>query len=96
MDFRSHTNDFRNQIRAYLERLRSTEGNSLTEVDLQLLCVQLRLLESEVSNRQHIMKTGRPDKEYERLLREGCKSSSLGPHYQATVFVLSWVGPAPK
>ena len=63
MDFRSHTNDFRNQIRANLELLRSTEVNSLTEVDLQLLCVQIRLLESEVSNRKHMMKTGRPDKE---------------------------------
>ena len=56
MDLRSATNDLVNQTRAYLERPRSNEGESLTEVDLQVLRIQLRLLENEVSNRQYMIK----------------------------------------
>jgi hypothetical protein len=55
MNFRSATSVFVTNARDYLERLRSTEGNELTEVDLHALRVQLRLLESEVSNRQYMV-----------------------------------------
>jgi hypothetical protein len=60
--FRPVTNQFVNQMREYLERLRSTEGDDLTEADLHVFRVQLRLLESEVSNRQYKLQRGATDR----------------------------------
>jgi hypothetical protein len=47
-------NEFMTQGKELLRRLRSTEGNTLTELEMHMLRVQLHLLDIEVSNRQYM------------------------------------------
>ena len=46
--------EFMTQGQELLRRLRSTEGNTLTELEMHMLRVQLHLLDIEVSNRQYM------------------------------------------
>ena len=52
MEIRRFTKEFMNQGKELLRRLRSTEGNMLTESEMRMLRLQLHLLDIEVSNRQ--------------------------------------------
>jgi len=45
--------EFMNQGKELLRRLRSTEGNMLTEAEMRMLRLQLHVLDIEVSNRQN-------------------------------------------
>ena len=52
MGIRGVTNEFLNQGKELLRRLRSTEINMLTKDEIRMLRLQLHLLDIEVSNRQ--------------------------------------------
>ena len=45
--------EFENQAREVLQRLRSPEGDTLNQVDLALLRIQLQLLDEELAKRQY-------------------------------------------
>jgi hypothetical protein len=53
MDLRVAVREFVNEGRELLERLRSSEGDSLTGAELHVLEVQLYLLNKEVTKRKH-------------------------------------------
>jgi hypothetical protein len=52
MGIRRVTNEFLNQGKELLRRLRSTEVNMLTKDEIRMLRLQLHLLDIEVSSRQ--------------------------------------------
>jgi hypothetical protein len=53
MGIRRVTNEFITQGRDLLRRLRSTEGNMLTAVEVRALRVQLHLLDNELASKQY-------------------------------------------
>ncbi len=61
MDLRSTIHHFVEQGREVIGRMRSSEGDQLTRVDLHILEVQLYLLGKEVSRRKDV--TGLPSAE---------------------------------
>lgn len=61
MDLRSTIHHFVEQGREVIARLRSSEGDQLSRVDLHILEVQLYLLGKEVSRRKDV--TGGPSAE---------------------------------
>lgn len=58
MGIRRITNEFMTHGKELLRRLRSTEGNTLTETDLRMLRVQLHLLDIEAASRQYMNTPG--------------------------------------
>jgi hypothetical protein len=52
MDLRLAVHEFVNHGRGLLERLRSSEGDTLTKAELHVLEVQLYLLDKEVTKRK--------------------------------------------
>jgi hypothetical protein len=52
MAIRRVTSEFMNQGKELLRRLRTTEANKLTDVEIRMLRLQLHLLDIEVSSRQ--------------------------------------------
>ena len=61
MDLRRTIHEFVDQGREVAARLRSSEGDVLTRVDLHVLEVQLYLLGKEVSRRKEINRSSSPD-----------------------------------